>query len=240
MLLLGAAALLAQSGSASVAAAPMKPAKSPIFVDPDQIDLKLIVPPPAANDSAQTKAEVAELHGMEARRTAGEVAAARYDEEHEDVFLYGSVLGAAFTAERLPLTMTLSAHVRNDAALLDAPLKKAFGRPRPYNLDKTLHPVCETNQEGSYPSGHALNGYLYSYVVEQMVPEKDLEIQARADAYAHSRMVCDAHYASDLEASRRVAYVLFGYMLATPKFQAELAAARKETRRALGLSEVAR
>jgi acid phosphatase (class A) len=44
------------------------------------------------------------------------------------------------------------------------------------------------------------------------------------------------HYPSDVEASRKVAYVVFGYMMATPRFQHDLAAARAETRAKLGLT----
>jgi acid phosphatase (class A) len=40
-----------------------------------------------------------------------------------------------------------------------------------------------------------------------------------------------------VEASRKVAYVVFGYMLATPKFQHDLAAAKAETRAKLGLTQ---
>jgi len=38
-----------------------------------------------------------------------------------------------------------------------------------------------------------------------MVPEKRTEILERADVYAHNRLVCGVHTASDLEASRRIA-----------------------------------
>jgi acid phosphatase (class A) len=50
-------------------------------------------------------------------------------------------------------------------------------------------------------------------------------------------MVCGVHYPSDIAASREVAYVLFGYLMAQPRFQNDLAAARAETRKRLGLDE---
>jgi acid phosphatase (class A) len=48
-------------------------------------------------------------------------------------------------------------------------------------------------------------------------------------------VVCGVHYPSDTEASRRLAYTIFGYMMGNPRFQRDLAAAREETRRHLGL-----
>lgn len=126
-----------------------------------------------------------------------------------------------------------------DAGLVDNPLKEHFGRPRPYNLDSSLHAICETNKENSYPSGHSLNGYLYAYTLAQMIPEKQSEILRRADEYAHNRLVCEAHYPTDIEASRRVALVVFGYLLANQHFVDELRAARAETRLLLHLPELA-
>ena len=220
-------------------AAKPAPKRSPIFVDPALLELSPILVTPPANDSLKTREELAEIHRIERERTPAMISAAEFDDRHEDIFLYASVLGAAFKADDLPKTSSLSAHIRNDAGLVDNPLKMHFGRPRPYNLDASLHPICETNKENSYPSGHSLNGYLYAYALAQILPERHAEILARADEYAHNRVVCEAHYPTDLEASRRVALVVFGYMLANPRFQAELAAAREETRRALHVGDVA-
>ncbi len=71
----------------------------------------------------------------------------------------------------------------------------------------------------------------------EIVPEKHDLILRRADQYAHNRVVCGSHYATDTVASRQLASFLFGYLLNSPRFQAELAAATAETRRHLGLAE---
>jgi acid phosphatase (class A) len=237
----GGGLLLAQTGSSEQAgpapAVKVKARKTPYFVDPGQLNLAPILPAPPAQDSAATKAELAELHRMEQGRTPAQKAAAEFDDKDEDMFLYANVLGVGFNADALPLTAALSAHLRNDVSIVNGPLKARFGRPRPYHFDHTLHPICETNKENSYPSGHAFNGYAYGLTLAEMVPEKSAEILARADAYARNRMVCEAHYASDLEASRRAAYALFGYLEGNARFQAELTAARTETRRALHLED---
>jgi acid phosphatase (class A) len=214
-----------------------KPAKTAYFVDTKVIDLSLIVPAPPALDSAQAKAELAELHRIEQARTPEQAAAAQADEKDESIFVYRTVLGEKFRAEDLPLTAALSTHVHNDEPVTGNSVKAAFKRPRPYQVDATLHPVCgATAQFNSYPSGHGVSGYLLAFTLAQMVPEKRQEILARADDYAHNRLVCGVHYPSDIAASRNIAYAIFGYMLATPRFQIELAAARVETRKRLGLN----
>ena len=208
------------------------------YLDSSILDLSLILPPPPAQDSAITRAELAEIHQIEQARTPAQVAAAQTDDHREDLFLYSTVLGESFHSEALPITAAFSASLRNDVGVIDPPLKAFYARPRPYNFDTSLHPVCDTNKEGSYPSGHSLNGYLFAFVLIQMVPEKRAEILSRADEYAHNRVVCEAHYASDLEASRRAAYATIGAMLANPRFQRDLAASRSEIRQHLNLPEV--
>jgi acid phosphatase (class A) len=226
-------------GASSFAQGPElpKPAKAAYFINPMVMDLSLIVPPPPAQDSAAVKDELAELHRIQQTRTPAQVAAAQADNKEEDIFIFRTVLGDNFRAEDLPLTAALSAHVHKDVVAADDPLKAAFKRPRPYQFDATLHSVCGTvAPPNSYPSGHSFVGYLEAFTLAQIVPEKHREILERADDYAHNRMVCGVHYLSDTVASRSIAYAVFGYMLATPRFQIELAAARAETRKHLRLN----
>jgi acid phosphatase (class A) len=219
------------------AAAP-KAAKAPYYIDPAVLRLEALVADPPAVGSPANNAELAELHRVEQTRTAAQVAAAKADEENESLFAYKTVLGPGFSAEALPLTAELGAHVKNEQSVAGGALKAVFTRPRPYQTDKTLHPVCAlTEAANSYPSGHALTGYLEGLTLAEMVPEKRDEILTRADEYAHNRLVCGVHYPSDVEASRRVAYVVFGYMMATPKFQHDLEAAKAEMRAKLGTSK---
>jgi acid phosphatase (class A) len=212
------------------------PVHATYFVDTKSINLSLIIPPPPAQDSETTKAELAEMHRIEKTRTPAQIAAAQSDDNQMDIFIYRTVLGEKFNAADLPLTTALSTHVHDDGWAASE-LKGLFKRPRPYQYDKTLHPICgTTDRPNSYPSGHSIGGYLEAFVLAQIVPEKSTEILARADDYAHNREVCGVHYPSDLAGGRSVAYAIFGNMLASPRFQADLAAARAETRKCLGLN----
>ncbi len=209
------------------------PVKTPYFLDPVTLSLASLIPSPPTPDSEPGRADLAEVHLVERTRTPEQVRSAQYDDTHEDIFIYSSVVGERFNAQALPLTSSLSRHLRNDAGLIDNPLKTLFHRLRPYNLDHSLHPVCETNQEMSYPSGHSINGYLYAFTLAEILPDRYDAILSRADEYARNRVVCGSHYPSDIEASRRIASFVFGALLATPRFTAELQAARTEVRKYL-------
>jgi|UPI00047A1406 acid phosphatase (class A) len=207
------------------------------FIQIDRLPLATMIPPPPSSDSETAKSELAALHRIQDGRTAEQVKAAQTDDAEEDIFLYRTVLGEGFRADLLPLTAVLSSQVHGDEPVASDGLKTLYQRPRPYQVDPTLHPVCKvTTKHNSYPSGHTLSGYLLALTLVQMVPEKSAAILARADDYAHNRLVCGVHTSSDLEASRRIAYAIFGEMLQNPQFQQELVAARAETRQALHLN----
>ena len=218
------------------AATTPRPVRTAYYIDAMVLDTALLLPAPPAVHSPETLAELAELHRIEQARTPEQVAKAKADEEEEDMFAFKTVFGPGFKAEDLPVTAALGMHVKNEQSVVGGQLKRAYQRPRPYQTDPTLHPVCAMKTEpDSYPSGHGLTGYLEAFTLAEIVPEKRAEILARADDYAHNRLVCGVHYPSDIEASRRIAYAVFGYMLATPRFQHDLLEAREEMRAKLRL-----
>ena len=228
-------ALLTLAALAALATAPAH-AKEPIFVSPAQTHTYDILPTPPADDSEITKAELAELHAIELTRTEPQSKQAIWDDENEHFFIYQNVLGDNFTEAKLPLVAAFGKRVRNDEGLNAGPAKIGFHRVRPYNLDKTLKPICKTKtKDDSYPSGHTTTGFLLGLTLIDMVPEKRDAILARAEQYGHNRLICGVHYASDIPASKLVAYVTHAVMAQNPDYQKEMAAARTELRSVLGL-----
>jgi len=143
-----------------------------------------------------------------------------------------------FSAAALPKTAALSSHLHNDESIIGGAAKKHFQRLRPFNYDASVKPVCKaTNNvnDYGYPSGHALTGYLEALTLIQMVPERRDAILARADDYAHSRVVCGVHYPGDGAASKLTAYAMMGFMMNNERFKEELQAARTEVRARLEL-----
>jgi acid phosphatase (class A) len=208
------------------------------YLTSQSLAIASIVPSPPEQDSEATKDELAALHRIQTKRTPEQVKAARADDVEEDIFVFRGVVGDAFRGDRLPLTTALSKHVHSDESFISLPLKSRFQRPRPYQWDKSMNAVCKLSEApNSYPSGHAISGYLEAFTLIAMFPEKSKAIMARADEYAHNRLVCGVHYPSDLAASRLVASAAFGYMLANPKFETDLAAAKSEIHHQLGMPE---
>lgn len=231
--------ILSAAAIALAAALAQASGPAPLFVPLDTFDALDMLPQPPAADSPAEKAELDELHKIEASRTAPEVAAARADEAERDIFIFKTVLGDTFNAAALPVTAALSAELEDEVTEAEA-IKYAFKRERPYNIDKSLHPVCRTKDKpDSYPSGHAMTGYLMALTLASMLPEKRDAIFARAEAYAHDRLVCGVHHESDVEAGKEIAYALYGALAENPGFRDKRAAAEAEIRKALDLARPA-
>lgn len=232
ILILFAAAAQAQTP------APAPAPRKPIFITPEQLNISAILPAPPADRSPRANAELAEVHRIQDTRTEAMIKHARADEAEETMFAFRDVMGDKFTAENLPATALLSAHLHSAEGIIVNPAKAFFAKMRPFNFDSTVKPVCKTNgnvRDYGYPSGHGTTGYLEALALVMMVPEKRDAILERADDYAHSRVVCGVHYPADGVASKLTAYSMMALIVNNPQFQKEFAAAKAETRKLLGM-----
>ena len=89
----------------------------------------------------------------------------------------------------------------------------------------------------SYPSGHSTFGAITGILLANMAPEKRRELFARAWDYGESRVVGGVHFPTDVESGRIEATAMVALMMQNAEFRADLAAARVELRRSLGLSQ---
>jgi len=204
------------------------------FVTNKDIDLTMILPPPPANDSAQTRAELGAVLTLQVTRTPEMIASAVADSE-ENVWRFANVMGPNFTKDKLPkFSAFFDRVVETEGAVVD-PAKDVWKRPRPHQLSDLVKPVVKLSSSGSWPSGHATVGTMMGIILADMVPEKRAEIMARAAEYAHNREVGGIHYASDVEMGKISGSVIAAVLLNRDDFKAEYEVARAELRSDLGM-----
>jgi len=204
------------------------------FVTNKDIDLTMILPPPPANDSAQTKAELGEVLTLQVTRTT-EMAASAVADSEENVWRFANVMGLNFNKEKLPkFSAFFDRVVETEGAVVD-PAKDVWKRPRPHQLSDLVKPAVKLSSSGSWPSGHATVGTMMGIILADMVPEKRAEIMARAAEYAHNREVGGIHYASDVEMGKISGSVIAAVLLNRDDFKAEYEVARAELRSDLGM-----
>lgn len=204
------------------------------------------VPPPPANSSAQTFAELEYLYQLQLKRTHEDIRVSlylndilystalpetdsRYKLMQRNLFHIGRSIGTWFTPEKLPKTRLLMSRVRKDADYFIGYYKLKYARIRPYKLDARLKNLQEIEVE-AYPSGHGTHAYVAAFVYQELAPEfEDIFVKDALDM-AHSREILGVHYPSDSESARKLARDLVNLLLQNPKFQIELVEVKAEWR----------
>ncbi len=224
----------AQAPANATPAAPRQP-KTLHVVTQDQVDPSRLLPPPYKDGSDFQKAELAEVQRVYKSRSPERRAQAEWDDKHESVELFFKVLGPQFDLKRLPATAKLIETVDNEQSVTANIAKRYFLRNRPWAIDPSLV-ACDYKPNAapltSYPSGHATLSYSEGYILAALMPEKAQPILDRAQEYAYSRVVCAAHYPSDIEASHVLATELAMSMMKNPGFAADFELARAELKAA--------
>lgn len=203
------------------------------YISREQADLTKLLAPPPVDDSPQTRAELDELAQIQRTRTPQETAAALSDAEGT-VFRFADVVGPKFNPSALPIATQFFQRLREEEDNISEQAKAVWKRSRPFQLDSGINTCVEKPTSGSYPSGHAILGYLNAIVLADMVPEMRSQIFERGAQYGRNRVVCGVHFPSDVAAGRIVGTVIAALVMQNPTFQEDFSKAKAEVRKALG------
>lgn len=154
---------------------------------------------------------------------------------------FADALGLTLTTQNAPATLGLIARLVKDAEVLVAPIKAmrppaGTGRVRPFvAYPNTPHcpltagdTAADLPDTGSYPSTHAMLGWIWASVLIAGAPDRADQLLARGIAFGDSRVVCGFHYSSDVTAGRLAAAALMARVAVVPAYQQALIASRKE------------
>jgi acid phosphatase (class A) len=171
------------------------------------VNWKLILPPPPDNAVEITKVIEAQGSHSGARWDKAE-----FDNKFEPFAMYQQILGSDFTAQNNPDIAAVFAYSLKAHFKLSSDAKKAYDRVRPLYYDKQNVLFCAKGDEpsgSSYPSGHSAWGWETALILSRIYPDKADELIARGREYGESRVVCGAHYPSDVNYGRVTGDVIF-------------------------------
>jgi acid phosphatase (class A) len=188
------------------------------YLDPAQVDLTVLLPPPPDLASAQERSDETEVAAQVAARNSSQLARATATSKRS-VFFFADSIGPQFEPSRLPLTDAFFAHVESDVEKLVDLAKAYWGRPRPKGAVK---------HRGSYPSGHAAFAASAAILLAQLVPCKREQIFAQARTFAENRIVLGLHYPSDVAAGWTAGTLAVFAMTRNPAFEQDFAATKAE------------
>jgi membrane-associated phospholipid phosphatase len=191
-------------------------AAGPVFSDGPQVarwktwvlasPSEIPVPPPPADNSAQTKAELDELRQMQTQRTDVSNAISRYwnrdpaTRRWTDLTLSLSP-GKLFGARILAIVHT----AMSDAVVAAYAAKYAYNRRPPRALASDLTPAITLANEPqppvpSYPSEHAAVAAAAAATLAYLFPKQADYLAARAQEAGETRLQAGLNYRSDIEA----------------------------------------
>jgi acid phosphatase (class A) len=196
--------------------------------------LLLVPPPPApgseamARDEAAAKAAVA-LRGSPRWQVATNDAELRLPQAAET---FSCALGVKLDPAKAPHVFTLLQRSLGDLGLSTYAAKTKYQRPRPFmsNGAPTCTPSFEAvlRKDGSYPSGHSAAGFGWSLILAELAPDRADALVARGRAFGQSRVICNAHWQSDVDEGRVVAAAVVAKLHGDAQFRTDLEAARAE------------
>ena len=83
-------------------------------------------------------------------------------------------------------------------------------------------------KDGSYPSGHTTIGWATALVLAEINPKRQNQLFKKGYSYGQSRVICGAHWQSDVNAGRITGAVLVARLHANPQFEKWLQLAKRE------------
>lgn len=162
------------------------------------------------NDSEITKQDLQLLIEKMANITAEEIQFARYVESVDN--LAQSFIDI-LKENGVEITMGDFFSIDSQTEGILHFLKNEINRPRPYQLakcyDLPIYPLIRTDaMSASYPSGHALTGFMTSEYYANKYPEIAKQLREHGEKIAYSRELTGIHYPSDTEISREICKII--------------------------------
>lgn len=196
--------------------------------------LALLPPPPAPGSAAMQRDEEARTAAIALRGTP------RYAKATSDAVIgfpqipqdFSCAMGFEITREATPRLYGLMARMMIDVGLSTYGAKNKYQRTRPFVVHNapTCYPKDETTlrNDGSYPSGHTALGWGWALVLTEVNPDRANALLQRGRDFGDSRLICDAHWQSDIDSGRVIAAATVARLHADPGFRADLGAAEAE------------
>ena len=145
---------------------------------------------------------------------------------------FDKAFGTKITSQGTPAIYRILQEIKRDSSFVTKSAKKHYMRTRPFVFfhQHTCTPQDEKflRTSGSYPSGHTTLGWATALVLAEINPSRQNQILKRGYEYGQSRVICGAHWQSDVNAGRVTGAALVARLHANKKFLDWLKTAKKE------------
>lgn len=152
--------------------------------------------------------------------------------------IFSVPFGMTIDRERTPEIYKAFVNGVHTIGLIRIRPKAHYMRKRPFDrFQEHMYTTWEEDAlrgEGSYPSGHTIQGWAAALILAEINPAAANAIFARAWEYGESRVIVGAHWQSDVDASRPAASIGYAFLQSSPAFREQMDKARAELARLRG------
>ncbi len=180
----------------------------------------IVVPPPPANDSPETRAELDLLLKYQAEARTPEEIQKIID---ENTGKFDPIFDAKSTSIHEAVALGV-----NEINYFLIKAKKDYSRPRPTQLEPKLTTVIDIPKHAAYPSGHGTQARMGARVFSAIDPGRKDAYERYAREVALRREIAGLHYASDSKAATDLADAVFEKLILNPEYRKVLDAAIEE------------
>lgn len=198
-------------------------------------DSLALLPPPPAKGTPAFARDQAVSRASQKLKTTPRYALASRDADLRFPQVAGTfscALGVPISQQDTPRLYLLLQRTMVDAGLATYAAKDHYQRTRPFVFyrEKTCAPADEEalRNDGSYPSGHTAIGWAWALLLSELSPAQADAVLARGRAFGENRLICNAHWQSDVLQGRATGAGAVAVLHANADFNADMAAARAE------------
>lgn len=196
--------------------------------------LALLPPPPAKGSASFARDQATHAAARKLRGTPRHALATRDAnlDFPQVASTFSCALGVPVNKADTPRLYLLLQRSMVDAGLATYAAKDHYKRTRPFVFYKesTCAPGDEEalRKDGSYPSGHTAVSWAWALILTELSPDQADALLARGRAFGENRLICNAHWQSDVLQGRAVAAGAVAKLHANADFLADMKAARAE------------
>lgn len=209
------------------------------LLESEVLDSFTFLPPPPADTTARYAYDKAQYEWGKSMRDTERGKRAVLDADLSAGWLdrdFSEAFGYPLTLKNAPEIYKLVVKMKEDAGdLATRSAKNFYMRKRPFMVfnEPSATPGDEESlsKNGSYPSGHTSIGWATALILSEINPARQQQIMQRGYDFGESRVICGAHFQSDVDAGRLVGSAVVASLHANEDFQKQLAKAKDEFER---------
>ena len=169
----------------------------------------IVLPNPPANSSRETLQEIKKIQAE--YKNASDDDKFAYKMCDEDASYY---IKEVLNENGLDYNDDTIEYIEQQCRPVIKHFKNHYNRPRPYQIAEFYGidlngTELDSMKTPSYPSGHAVQGYLIGEILSNMDKTNAVLYKGMGEEIAHSRILAKAHYPSDKTYGHKIAMELF-------------------------------